>query len=118
MKKSKKQERTAIKEQRIRYFEEKGRKAKKMCRDCAIHFLLFALLAAIIDHKAFLYILPEYLITALFWGLAGLSVVAAILAYRWYDGWMFQMQMQHVSRKVFENLEKELGKYDKSQDCM
>ena len=114
MKENNKQERTQTKENRIKYFEEKGRKASKMCRDCAIHFTLFAFLAVFINHPVFTNLLPWYIATILFWVFAGLSAVAAVLTYRWYDGWLFQIRMQHVTRDIFENLEKELGKYDKS----
>jgi len=114
MKKSKQQERTEIKENREQYFEEKAKKAKKMFLDCLYHFIFFTTLAVIISNDSFLNILSKTIVDVAFWALIILSITSAVLTYRWYDGWLFQLKMKNVTSRVFEGLEKDLGKYDKN----
>jgi hypothetical protein len=114
MSKSKQQKRTEIKDFRKNYFEEKAKKAKKMCLSCFYHFLFFTLLTIVINNDSFLNILSETVINLSFWILTILSIISAILTYRWYDGWLFQLKMKNITNHVFEELEKELGKYDKN----
>lgn len=113
MRKSKQQERDEAKEGCEKYFEEKAKKAKKMCLDCFYHFIFFTILAIIINNDSFLHILPETIVNISFWVLTILSITSAVLTYRWYDGWLFQIKMKNITNNVLGELSKELGKYDK-----
>lgn len=110
--KSKQQKRTEIKDGRKKYFEEKAKKAKKMCLYCFYHFIFFTLLTFVINNDSFLHILSETVINLSFWILTMLSIISGILTYRWYDGWLFQIKMKNITNHVFEELEKNLGKYN------
>lgn len=114
MRKSKQKDRTETKEVRKKYFEEKAEKAKKMCLDCFYHFIFFTILAIIINNDGFLHILSETIVNISFWVLTILSITSAVLTYRWYDGWLFQIKMKNITNHVLEELGKELGKYDKN----